>query len=312
MNQLKTVTSTLLKDLVEATQTNNEGKVADYIPELAKADPNLAAIAVQEIGTEPLIHSNAPLEPVTLQSVAKLIPLIGLLEEVGVEQLLNWVNVEPSGDEFSSITRLAQFGPMPSNPMLNAGAITLCSHIPGDYEQQFAWLEYWIQKLFNQPLNINPIVFASEKRTGDRNRSLAYLLKNRHSLGTDVNETLDLYFTLCSYEAILPQLLYLPALLANGGRDPKSNQQIISEETCKITIAIMATCGLYDETGTYMVKTGMPAKSGVSGYIVAVVPGRAGVAVLSPLVNAKGNSVRGKLMIEGLSNIMNWHFEIRN
>jgi glutaminase len=311
MNQSNKVTNTLLKELAESAACNHEGKVANYIPELAKADKNITAIAVQPIGEEALVYSNTPLESVTLQSVAKLIPLIGLLEEVGVEQLLNWVNVEPSGDEFSSITRLAQFGPMPSNPMLNAGAITLCSHIPGNTEQQFGWLLHWINKLFNQPLSINPIVFASEKRTGDRNRSLAYLLKNSHCLGTDVDATLDLYFTLCSYEATLPQLLFLPGLLANGGRCPTTNKQIISQETCKITVAIMATCGLYDETGTHMVRTGMPAKSGVSGYIVAAVPGHAGIAVLSPLVNPKGNSVRGKLMLEGLSKAMNWHFAIR-
>lgn len=310
MKQTNRLTGELLRQLVETAEKNWEGKVADYIPELAHANKNLTAIAVQKIGNESLFYSNAPLEPITLQSVAKLVPLIGLLEEVGVQKLLKWVNVEPSGDEFASITRLAQFGPMPSNPMLNAGAITLCSHIPGNSEQQFAWLELWVSKLFNQKLNINPLVLESEKRTGDRNRSLAYLLKNCHNLGTDVNETLDLYFSLCSYEATLEQLVFLPALLANGGRHPTTNEQIISEETCKITISIMATCGLYDETGTYMVRTGMPAKSGVSGYIVAVVPGRAGIAVLSHLVNPKGNSIRGKMMLEGLSRAMNWHFAI--
>ena len=299
-----------LQKIVEDAQANTEGKAASYIPELAKANPHLTAIGVQEIGSEPLCYSNAPLEPVTLQSTAKLIPLIGLLEEYGVEQLLNWVNVEPSGDEFSSITRLEQFGPMPSNPMLNAGAITLCSHIPGRGEQQFAWLQNWIQKLFNQRLSINSMVFASEKRTGNRNRSLAYLLKSRDCLATDIHETLDLYFALCSYEATLDQLLYLPLLLANGGHDPITQESIISEETCKITVSIMATCGLYDETGTHMVRTGMPAKSGVSGYILAVLPGRAGIVALSPLVNAKGNSIRGKIMLEALSQSLNWHFAI--
>jgi glutaminase len=239
-----------------------------------------------------------------------MIPLIGLLEEFGPEQLFEWVKVEPSGDDFASITRLEQFGPKPSNPMLNAGAITLCSHIPGIGEEQFAWLERWVQKLFNQRLTINPLVFASEKRTGDRNRSLAYLLKSRANLGSSVIETLDLYFALCSYEAMLEQMLYLPTVLANAGKDPLSGKQIISIETCKITLAIMATCGLYDETGTHMVKTGMPAKSGVSAYTIAVAPRKAGIAVLSPRVNAKGNSIRGEIMLEELSKTMEWHFAI--
>lgn len=309
MTSLPAPSINLLKQLVHSAQLNADGKTADYIPELANVNADLVAIAVQVLGQEPIIHSNLELSPVTLQSTAKLIPLIGLLEEFGEEQLFRWVKVEPSGDDFASITRLEQFGPHPSNPMLNAGAITLCSHIPGQGEQQFGWLEQWVQKLFDTRLSINPLVFASEKRTGDRNRSLAYLLKSRNNLGSDVRKTLDLYFALCSYEASLQQMLYLPVLLANKGISP-TGEQIISEATCKTTLAIMATCGLYDETGTHMVKTGMPAKSGVSGYIIATVPGKAGIAVLSPRVNAKGNSIRGSLMLEGLSKAMGWHFAI--
>lgn len=304
----QSITINLLEELVHIAELNHEGKTADYIPELTNVNQELTAIAVQALGEKPLFHSNDSLHPVTLQSTAKMIPLIGLLEEVGDKQLFEWVKVEPSGDDFASITRLEQFGPKPSNPMLNAGAITLCSHIPGKGEQQFGWLEHWVQKLFNQRLSINPLVFASEKRTGDRNRALAYLLKSRNNLGTDVPETLDLYFALCSYEARLDQMLFLPTLLANGGIAPDSGEQIISSETCKIALAIMATCGLYDETGTHMVKTGMPAKSGVSGYTIAVAPGKAGIVALSPRVNAKGNSIRGEIMLEGLSKAMDWHF----
>lgn len=306
----KSLTINLLQELAQSAELNKEGKTADYIPELANVNQELTAIAVQPIGEPALSYSNSTLHPVTLQSTAKMIPLIGLLEEFGEEQLFEWVKVEPSGDDFASITRLEQFGPKPSNPMLNAGAITLCSRIPGTGEQQFRWLEHWVQKLFKERLNINPLVFASEKRTGNRNRSLAYLLKSRNNLGADVHETLDLYFALCSYEAMLEQMLYLPTLLANGGKDPLSGEQTISAETCKITVAIMATCGLYDETGTHMVKTGMPAKSGVSGYTIATVPGKAGIAVLSPKVNSKGNSVRGEIMLEGLSKAMGWHFAL--
>lgn len=306
----KLLTIQLLEELVHAAELNQEGKTADYIPELANVNQELTAIAVQPLGEKSLAYSNGALHPVTLQSTGKMIPLIGLLEEFGADQLFEWVKVEPSGDDFASITRLEQFGPKPSNPMLNAGAIALCSRIPGVGEQQFRWLEHWVQKLFNQRLSINPLVFASEKRTGNRNRALAYLLKSRNNLGSDVHETLDLYFALCSYEAMLEQMLFLPTLLANRGQDPDTGEQILSTETCKITLAIMATCGLYDETGTHMVKTGMPAKSGVSGYTIAVVPGKAGIVVLSPKVNAKGNSIRGEIMLEGLSKAMNWHFAL--
>ncbi|PJD93725.1 MAG: glutaminase A [Legionella sp.] len=307
---LKVLTPDLLKELVQAVEHNHDGKIADYIPELANVNQEMTALAVQEIGNPVLSYSNHPVQAVTLQSTAKLIPLIGLLEEFGMDQLLEWVKVEPSGDDFSSITRLEQFGPKPSNPMLNAGAITLCSHIPGSGEQQFGWLESWVQKLFNNKLSINPLVFASEKRTGNRNRSLAYLLKSRNKLGASVHKTLDLYFALCSYEAVLEQMLHLPVLLANGGISVETGERILSTQTCKITLAIMATCGLYDETGTFLVKTGMPAKSGVSGYIIAVVPGKAGIVALSPKVNDKGNSIRGQLMLQALSKAMDWHFAL--
>jgi len=307
------LTVELLKKLVSEAEKNHEGDSANYIPELANIDKNLTAISVCTLSDQQILsYSNSPLPSISLQSTGKLIPLIGLLEEFGAEQVFQWVKVEPSGDDFASITRLEQFGPKPSNPMLNPGAITLCSRIPGIGEQQFAWLERWVQTLFGQRLAINPLVFASEKRTGDRNRSLAYLLKSRHNLGADIPETLDLYFTVCSYEASMEQLLYLPTLLANGGVDVFTGERIISLETVKITLAIMATCGLYDETGTHMVRTGMPAKSGVSGYTIAVVPAKAGIAVLSPRVNSKGNSIRGEIMLEGLSKEMSWHFATPN
>ena len=307
MSQLNT---DLLKKLVHEAEKNTEGNTANYIPELANVNKNITAIAVQCLNGDKASYSNMHLDPITLQSTAKMVPLIGLLEEMGPEELFKWVKVEPSGDEFSSITRLEQFGPKPSNPMLNAGAITLCSHIPRTGTHPFTWLDHWVKKLFKEPLKVNPLVFDSEKRTGDRNRSLAYLLYNNHNLATNVTDTLDVYFRLCSYEALLEQMLYLPTLLANAGKDPLSGEQVISIETTKITLAIMATCGLYDETGTHMVRTGMPAKSGVSGYTIAVMPNKAGIVVLSPCVNPKGNSIRGEIMLEGLSKNMNWHFAI--
>ena len=304
------ITPELLKKIVETAELSQEGDTANYIPELAHVNKDLTALGIVELGEAPVIYSNDKLDPVTLQSTGKLVPLIGLLEEYGVDQVLDWVKVEPTGDDFASISRLERYGPKPSNPMVNAGAIALCSYIPGEGEQQFAWLEKWVIKLFNQRLTMNPLVFASEKRTGDRNRALAYLLQSRNNLGKNVTETLDLYFALCSYEAKIEQMLYLPTLLANGGKCHQTQEQIISPETCKITLAIMATCGLYDETGTHMVRTGMPAKSGVSGYTIAVVPGKAGIVALSPRVNPKGNSIRAEMMLEELSKKLNWHFAL--
>lgn len=174
------ITIDLLQQIVKQAEQNQEGDVANYIPELANVNKETTAIAVRPLAGESVVYSNTDIAPVTLQSTAKIIPLIGLLEEFGEERLFEWVKVEPSGDDFASITRLEHFGPKPSNPMLNAGAITLCSKIPGVFEQQFAWQDRWTQKLFNQNLRINPSVFASEKRTGDHNRFMQQAPRSGH------------------------------------------------------------------------------------------------------------------------------------
>ena len=153
--------------------------------------------------------------------------LIGLLEEHGLDQILQWTKVEPSGGDFDSISRLDLYGPLPSNPMLNSGAISLSARIPGNAEQKLAWLDGWMARLFGTHLNLDHKVYASERRTGDRNRSLAYLLKSSGMLPGDVDAHLDAYFALCSYEATPTQATRLPMILANGGRN-HNHEQVIS------------------------------------------------------------------------------------
>jgi glutaminase len=301
------ITTAKLKKILATAETNVLGNTANYIPELANVPEDLLAITIQAIGDKPHTISNLEIPKMTLQSTSKLIPLIGLLEEQGASTVFSWVKVEPSGDDFASVARLDQFGPKASNPMLNAGAITLCSHIPGEGETRLAWLHNWVSKLYGVDLNINNLVLTSERRTGDRNRSLAYLLKSQGNIDESVEETLELYFSLCSYEAFPEQLIGLPYLLANDGINAEG-QRVISSETVKYTLAIMATCGLYNESGTHMVRTGMPAKSGVSGIILAVSPGKGAVVVASPKVNSKGNSIRGSIVLEQISNQFKWHF----
>lgn len=306
--EVNKLSTEFLEKLVKKAMKNQDGLVASYIPELANVNQEITAVAVKPIGGSAILYSNEEFEPVTLQSSAKLVPLIGLLEEKGPDNVFKWVNVEPSGDDFASIRHLAQFGPKPSNPMLNSGAITLCSHIPGTCETQFAWLDNWIQKLYNQKLSVNTLVYNSEKKTGDRNRALAYLLNTKHNLGSTVEKSLELYFTLCSYQATIEQTVYLPALLANLGKDPDTGEQVISSKTAEIALSIMTTCGLYDESGEHLVRTGIPAKSSVSGFIIASVPHKAGISVFSPRVNNKGNSIRGEIILEELSKELGWHF----
>lgn len=304
MNQ---ITQAKLKKILCASEKNTSGAKANYIPELSNVPDDLTTLTIYPIDQKAITISNMDVPKLTLQSTSKLIPLIGLLEEEGLDKVLSWVKVEPSGDDFASVARLDQFGPKASNPMLNAGAITLCSHIPGEGEKRLAWLNYWIKTLFQKELSINNLVLTSEKRTGDRNRALAYLLKSQGNIDNSVNETLELYFSLCSYEAFPEDLIALPYILANNGKNV-DGEQIISRETVNYTLAIMATCGLYNESGTHMVKTGIPAKSGVSGIILGSAPNKGAIVVASPRVNSKGNSIRGGLILEQISAKFNWHF----
>lgn len=296
----------ILNQAVKVAISQNHGHVADYIPELAAIPQDLIGLSVRTTDGQAYYAGDA-CPPITLQSAAKLVLLIGLLEEFGAKEVFSWVRVEPSGDDFNSIARLDQFGPLASNPMLNAGAITLCNYVPGKDEQQLAWLEKWMETLFNGKCYIDPKVLASERRTGNRNRSLAYLLKSNKVISRLVKDVLELYFSLCSYQVTIEQASYLPMLLANKGKNPEG-KQIISLETVRHVVSIMATCGLYNESGTHLVKTGMPSKSAVSGFILSVALGKAGVAIFSPKVNRKGTSVRGEVIAEYLSKQLSWHF----
>ncbi len=297
----------IIEDALESVRSNSDGKVADYIPELAAVPADLTNIALL-CNDGSMYAAGDDLDyKFTLQSSAKILILIGLLEEFGSNKVFSWVRMEPSGDDFSSLARLDQFGPLPSNPMLNSGAICLCSHVPGDSVERLAWLESWMEKLFGAKLSINSKVFKSESLTGARNRSLAYLLKSTGQFEMDVDDVLETYFYTCSFEATIQQAAYLPMLLSNGGRNV-AGEQIISVATVQQVLSIMATCGLYNESGSHLLRTGMPAKSSVSGLILASALKFGGFAVGSPRINRKGTSIRGALILQQLSKILGLHF----
>ncbi len=299
--------TSILETAVEVARGNSDGKVAAYIPELASFPEEHTSIAMLDTKGEWYQAGDDANQKFTLQSVSKLIILIGMLEEKGPQQVFHWVRNEPSGDDFASLARLDQFGPFPSNPMLNAGAISLCGRIAGELETRFAWIDKWIETCFTKKLTIDAKVFGSEKRTGDRNRALAYLMKSTGVLEGDVETILESYFYLCSFEVTIVQLAQFALILANQGCD-QHGTRIISESTTQIANAIMTTCGLYNESGRHLVRTGMPAKSGVSGILIAIAPNRCGIAVASPRVNRKGNSIRGERMLEYVSEHMRLHF----
>jgi glutaminase len=297
----------ILTKAVSLAQNDFSGTKATYIPQLADVCAEITNAAVILCDGETIEHGTDLKQPLSLQSTAKLIVLIGMLEERGPNQVRSWVRFEPSGNDFASIARLDQFGPLPSNPMLNAGAISLCSQIRGDMAERLAWIHRWAEKLLGKPADIDDAVFQSELRTGDRNRSIAYLLRSTGVVTGDIEELMEVYFSLCSLEASTTTSAMLPMILANDGIN-HLGERIMSRETARIVTSVMATCGLYNESGTHLVNTGLPAKSGVSGLILAIAPGKAGIAVASPRVNSKGNSIRGGIMLEYISRKMGWHF----
>ncbi|HYQ17640.1 MAG TPA: glutaminase A [Polyangiaceae bacterium] len=300
----------ILDHAVVKARRNRQGAPANYIPELAQVPLERTSAAVLLASGERFTTGDAAEHEFTFQSSAKLLPLIGLLEERGPVEVFGSVGSEPSGDGFSSVARLETHGPKPANPLINSGAIALCGQLSGDVERRRAWISRWAERLYGAPIPIDEQVLESERGSADRNRSIGYFLKHGGIISGSVEDTLSVYFALCSLSGKVAEAAHLTAILANGGLRPGSEQRVLSKQTVAIVVAIMATCGMYNESGNYLVSTGMPAKSGVSGVIVAVVPGVAGIAVSSPRLNDKGGSVRGHVILRELSRQLGWHFAL--
>lgn len=300
----------VLDSSLEKSRRNRQGEPASYIPDLANVPLERTSGAILMTSGELLSAGDAAEHRFTLQSSAKLLTLIGLLEERGPVEVFDIVGSEPSGDSFGSVARLETHGPKPANPLINSGAIALCGQLQGTLERRVGWIRKWAERLYGRPIPIDESVQANEKLNADRNRAIAYFLKHGGVLHGDVNETLDVYFALCSLSAGVHEAAHLTAILAHGGLRPGTTERVLSKQTVAIVVSIMATCGMYNESGNYLVATGIPAKSGVSGVIVAVVPGIAGIAVSSPRLNEKGGSVRGHLILRELSRQLGWHFAL--
>jgi len=294
-----------LTDAVARAREIDDGAPAAYIPQLACAplEATSAAIVLGDGAT--LTAGDFEWHRLTLQSTAKVLLLAGALEDFGPEKVFSVVGTEPSGGSFASLARL-ETDFLPSNPLINAGAIALAGLLEGDLEDRLGWLEGWVEKLYGAALPVHQRVLVSERRTADKNRSIAHLLRGNGVIQGNVEDVLEVYFTLCSLEADVRQAATLPALLSRGGIDAQGNR-LLCRETVDTVVALMATCGMYNESGQYLVQTGLPAKSGVSGLIIAVAPGRGGLAVASPRLNSKGGSVRGHEILRRVSDELGWH-----
>ncbi len=294
----------LLERLLEECRPyTTAGKAADYIPELAKKDPS--ALGVYVIGSEGK-HSWAGdcRQPFTLQSMVKPILLLQALLDNGACAIQSKVGVEATGKPFGAINAGERtLYSWHINRMVNRGAIVMCTLIHGSsYEERFQRLMKLTGQLVgDDTITIDQAVYLSEKSHGSKNRALAYLLKSHGILEDDVEEVLDCYFRACSIQVDCRGLAHMGAVLANRGRLPDSNRRIFPAPLARYVNAILMTCGMYDGSGEFAIRVGIPAKSGVSGGIMAVVPTRMGIGIYSPALDQKGNSVAGIRLLEKLS-----------
>ncbi|MCM0648492.1 glutaminase A [Clostridium swellfunianum] len=297
-----------MNKLLESVIENNrhwtqKGKLATYIPELAKMNSDTLGVSIITLDGEEYYGGDYETK-FTIQSISKIITLMLALLDNGRERVFSKVGVEPTADAFNSIINLETKSPQkPLNPMINAGAIATVSLISGkDGEDCFKRILNFTRKITGNPsISINEDVYKSEKTTGDRNRSLAYFMKSTGVIEQDVEQVLDVYFKQCSIEATCKDIARIGAMLANDGVLPWSGERVVSRSTAIMVKTIMVTCGLYDASGQFAVEVGIPSKSGVGGGILAAVPSRMGIGVIGPALDSKGNSMGGIKVLAELS-----------
>ena len=291
MNEIAHLTG-FINHLHEKYRSNHEGEVATYIPELGKANPDHFGISLVTVDGQEFSVGDWQQE-FTIQSICKPLAFLMALERHGREKTLTHVAVEPSGDAFNSVD-LQPGTNRPFNPMVNAGAIAIASLIKGDSPAE--GLGAFTGKLSlaaGRPLQIDGAVFGSESATGNRNRAIAYLLRNFDIIDEQVDQTLYQYFSQCSVLVTSRDLAMIGATLANMGANPVTGEEVFEVKYVKDVLAAMFTCGMYDYAGEWAYRVGVPAKSGVAGGVMAVVNRQFSLGVYSPRLDARGNSVRG-------------------
>ncbi len=282
------------------------GDVASYIPELSRALPDSFGICVATVDGHVYSVGDSAV-PFTIQSISKPFVYGLALADRGLAQVAERVSVEPSGDAFNAISLDPGSG-RPRNPMINAGAIATAGLVAGaDSAGKMARTLEFLSGFAGASLGFDDGVYRSERDTGHRNRAIAYLLRNAGILGEDVDDVVDRYFRQCSVLVTCADLAMMAATLANGGQNPRTGEHVIAPDLVAQMLSVMATCGMYDYAGSWLYRVGMPAKSGVAGGIIAVLPGQLGIGVFSPPLDQVGNSVRGVAVCEALSEEFGLH-----
>ena len=292
----------ILKEVHARHKDLMEGANADYIPALAKVDPGLFGIAL--VTAEGQLYTAGDVETeVSIQSISKVFTMAKVIEESGPEAIFDRIGVDATGMRFNSIVAVEMAHTLAGGPEMNAlvnpGAIAATSLVRGESRDEIwsSLLEFYSQ-CAGRELAVDQEVFASEAATNQRNQAIGALMHAYGYIDEDPKRATDIYTEQCSVAVSARDLAVMAATLANAGRNPLTKKKVMSAENVPGVLSVMATAGLYDESGKWLFRTGLPGKSGVGGGLIAVSPGRFGIAVVSPPLDPAGNSVRGQRAIE--------------
>lgn len=278
-----------------------DGAMADYIPALASASPDLFGISIVTVGGRTFSAGDSQV-PFSIQSVSKAFVGALVLEAIGPSALRERVGVNASGMPFDSVIAVEMHPEHTANPLVNAGAIATTSLVPGaNAGEKWDYIRQGLSRFAGRELSLDEEVYTSESETNERNRGIAHLLYGYGRLYSEPEIATDVYTRQCSLAVTTTDLATMGATLADGGVNPLTGEQVVSAETSRRVLSIMATAGLYERSGEWLFEVGLPGKSGVSGDVVTISPGKGGLGVYSPPLDSAGNSVRGVMVTEYLS-----------
>ncbi len=296
----------IIEEVFQRHRKLTDGTLPDYIPELTRANPDWFGIAITTVDGRQYIMGDASIE-FSIQSVSKPFVYGLALDANGLDAVRKRIDVEPSGEAFNSISLKPGTG-QPRNPMINAGAIAATGMIAaGSLAERFQAIQTRFGDFAGRPLRLDDGIYRSESSTGFRNRAIANLLRNFSIIEGEVDPILEAYFMQCSLLVDCTALSVMGATLANGGLNPLTRKRVLSPWVVEKVTSVMSTCGMYDYSGNWAFEVGIPAKSGVGGGIIGVLPGQLSVAVFSPLLDANFNSVRGIAVFRDLAKAFGLH-----
>ena len=280
------------------------GKNADYIPALARVNPNIFGIALVTVDGRVFTAGDIKSE-VSIQSISKVFTMALVMEQQGAGPVEKNIGVDATGQAFNSIVAIETYKGLEMNPLVNPGAITATSMVKGDSRKDI-WNKIlsFYSDFAGRPLSVNAEVFKSEAETNQRNQAIASLMYAYGRIKDNPARATDIYTEQCAVNVNAKDLAVMAATLANGGKNPITGKTVMKAENVPEVLAVMATAGLYDDSGKWLYHTGLPAKSGVGGGIIAVVPGKYGIAAISPPLDSAGNSYKAQLAIAQVSDAL--------